>query len=123
MSSTTIASVVGMHFRPPAKAILQCLPAGATLILEPEPTNEYDPNAIKVLVDTASIPESQHQDLDLRASGFGFDLTTILAQPQWQIGYIARDRAEELIKYKDRFTGATLMFATDGKPLASITIE
>lgn len=84
-----LCAIVGMHFRPPAKAIMACLPTGAELRLEREPGNEYDPHAIKVFVQSSAIPASQHSDLDLQASGFGSSLEAILDQQEWHVGYIA----------------------------------
>lgn len=44
------AYVKGNYFRPAsAKEVFNELQDGDTLILEPEPTNQYDPNAIKVI--------------------------------------------------------------------------
>lgn len=119
--SQTLSPIVGMHFRPPAKAILACVPQGAPLTLEREPSNEYDPNAIKVLVATDTIPAAVHSDLDLRASGYGFDLATILAQPLWHIGYINRNDAAALRNCT--LGAAELVFAADGKPIARITLD
>jgi hypothetical protein len=42
--------MVGMHFRPPAKAVLEALPAGTLLWLRREPSNPYDVNAVQVLL-------------------------------------------------------------------------
>lgn len=44
-------ALVGMHFRPPAKEVLSVLPLGTSLILQPEPENQYDMNAVAVLID------------------------------------------------------------------------
>lgn len=44
------ANIVGMHFRPPAKDVVNMLPTGAHLLLQREPTNEYDEFAVKVLL-------------------------------------------------------------------------
>lgn len=85
----TSSPLVGMHFRPPAKAILGVLRQGTPLTLEREPGNEYDPQAVKVLLDSAHIPSSQLDELDNQASGFGFSAEQIMAQPQWHLGYIA----------------------------------
>lgn len=122
MPSSTITPIVGAHYRPPAKAILSVLPAGAPLWLQPEPTNEFDPNAIKVIVHTDAIPESQLGELELRASGFGYSLEQIQAELAWHLGYIPKDRAAELIRYADHFLGGELCFAADGRPQIKINI-
>lgn len=41
--------LAGVQFRPNAVAVLNELNEGDILDLEPEPTNKYDPNAIKIL--------------------------------------------------------------------------
>ena len=41
--------VAGVKFRPDWKANLESLEIGEELILEPEPTNKFDKNAIKIL--------------------------------------------------------------------------
>jgi hypothetical protein len=118
--------LVGAHFRPPAKAILGVLPLGAPLQLRREPDNPHDPNAIQVMVASATIPPAAHEDLERAASGYGFDLATILGQPEWHLGYVPRTDAESIAPLMDEanvnmdgldqsFAG-TLAFSPDGKP-------
>lgn len=120
--------VVGMHFRPPAKAILQVLPTDFPLNLELEPDNEYDPNAIKVMVKSGDIPKDAHSDLGNLAAGFGFDLDTILAQEAWHLGYIARGQAAELAGFlgggspTHKFVSGKLAFDHEGKPIMDMEI-
>lgn len=113
------APLVGMHFRPPAKAILAVLPADCPLTLYPEPTNEYDPNAIMVHVKSADIPASADEDLQAGAAGFGYDTTMIREREAWHLGYIARHFAET-IKLQGP-TPAKLSFTPEGKP--QVTFE
>lgn len=82
--------IVGAHFRPPAKALLQVLPLGLPLMLIAEPSNEHDPDAIRVEVVTSDIPLEQHTYLNTLAAGYGYDLDSILAQDSWHLGYIPR---------------------------------
>lgn len=42
--------LVGMHFRPPAKDIVNMLPAGAELLAVRQPDNPHDVNAISVVL-------------------------------------------------------------------------
>lgn len=93
--------LVGSHFHPPAKALLEHLPQGAPLILRREPDNPYDPNAIEVLLQPQSIPESQHGELGVKLPGMGFDLADVLQSPSIILGHVA---------------------ATGGKPLLQSTI-
>lgn len=44
------ANLVGMHFRPPAKDVVNMLPANAELLARRQPDNPYDQNAIAVLL-------------------------------------------------------------------------
>ena len=120
MSDET-APLVGAFHRPPAKAILQVLPGGAALRLECEPTNQYDPNAIKVLVAVSEIPPDQHETLKLLAAGYGWDIDDILAQEEWQLGYIAAKRAMDLCWRVEKIAASTLSFDSAGKPLVDIT--
>src|SRR5712692_3567998 len=85
----TYSPLVGAHFRPPAKAILGVLPNSTPLRLEREPSNDYDPNAIKVLAASSAIPQSQYGELEAQALGFGFDTEAILAQEWHHLVYVA----------------------------------
>jgi len=123
MSEVTIVPLVGAHYRPPAKSILANLRGGSKLLLEAEPTNEYDPNAVKVLVETKEIPEERHQDLDLMAGGFGISLQEILAEPKWHLGYIARDHAERLQPMLEQVESAELGFGSDDKPFVRVILK
>lgn len=109
--------IVGAHFRPPAKAILQILPSGCPLYIVPEPTNEFDPNALKVEVMTSDLPTGIDADLTSLAAGFGFDAAMIRERERWHLGYIPRKGAEH-IKLASKTLGA-LTFSSDGKPSVS----
>lgn len=97
MSETITTSLVGAHFRPPAKALLAFLPAGCPLALRPEPTNEYDENAVQVVLRTAIlIPILDHaavldeaEVVQVLASA-GFDLQSIREEQEWHLGYLPR---------------------------------
>lgn len=95
MSETITTSLVGSHFRPPAKAILACLPAGHPLTLRPEPTNEYDENAVQVLLRSSTLPELCKDpffvdEINGQLLAQGFDLDSVLAEPEWHLGYLTR---------------------------------
>lgn len=87
------APMVGMHFRPPAKAILQSLPAGYPLELRPEPSNPYDPNAIAVWFDASHLPDEALEELRHTLPGQGSNLDDLLDQRFWQLGYMAKEHA------------------------------
>jgi hypothetical protein len=116
---TFIAPLVGAHYRPPAKALLQVLPAGCDLVLTPEPDNPFDANAVMVSVATAAVPAAQHDVLRTLAAGYGFELDEVLARPEWHLGYIARGQAAELQTGPTALSGPTsarLGFDAKGSP-------
>lgn len=129
------ATLVGMHFRPPAKAVLAHLPAEAQLDLTPEPENPHDEFAVKVLVEPETVPQDEYTALreDLAASGF--DLDDLLEGPSFQLGYIgskpgkrgpllgvtyAPELQPQLLSAEDY--KAKLGFDQEGDPLVLITI-
>jgi len=121
------APLVGAHFRPPAKAILQHLPAGAELRLEREPENPYDASAIKVIVRSALIPESQYAELEIAVQGHGLSLDEVLSQSEHHLGYIAAKSGESkaLAPELDRGTmpKASLGFDMKGNPSVILAWE
>lgn len=126
--TTVKAPLVGMHFRPPAKAILAVLPSACPLSVVPEPDNPHDENALAVFVKSAGIPEHSHSDLDREAQFFGSSVQEILARDAWQLGYIARQDAMHLAPRitsamgdNDHFEGR-LAFALDGKPTVQLEL-
>lgn len=111
-------SIVGAYYRPPAKVVLDVLPFGCELSLMPEPTNEYDPNAIKIVVTPGVIPEVEYQDLELALMGHGLSLEEVLEMPEIHLGYIPRQEAAKM-----KLTGPTLArlaFDVKGKPTVQL---
>lgn len=122
-----ISPIVGAHFRPPAKGLLQALPQGTPLQLRPDPDNEYDPGAVAVwyITDQIEIENKLAAEIDLFCSGFGFGLTEIVSCPEWHLGYIPAESNK-----KDGPSGTamrralvgpgpwdcTLTFLPDGRP-------
>jgi hypothetical protein len=92
-SNAFIVPLVGAHFRPPAKVIIQSLPAGYTLELRPEPTNPYDANAVAVWFDASHLPDSAKEELESTLPGSGSNLEDLLEQRFWQLGYLAKEHA------------------------------
>lgn len=90
MSNSITTQIVGAHFRPPAKALLACLPNGQQLGLRPEPSNPYDENAVQVLLRSADIPDECWEELELQLAGAGFDKETIMSEPLWHLGYMPK---------------------------------
>jgi hypothetical protein len=127
----TSSPLVGSHFRPPAKAIIAVLRNGTPLLIDREPDNAYDPQAVKVSVESAHIPSSQLDELDAQASGFGFSAKDILAQPLWHLGYIAAKPpkgrpgtlATEVSNRLLEGGTANAVLAFDGQGLPEVQIE
>ena len=119
----TTYKIVGAHFHPPAKAILQSLPGGAELILRPEPDNQYDPNAVMVLVESATIPASEHETLGLASAGYGVELSELLGAKEWHLGYVPRTEAIDLAPQLDgeQILGR-LVFDAKGAPCVKTVI-
>jgi hypothetical protein len=88
-------SLVGAHFRPPAKALLAVLPLGHALLLVPEPTNPYDPNAISVWIDSETLMP-YHDELAVSLPGYGVDPDDLA--PHYHLGYIPRTDAEVIVE-------------------------
>jgi hypothetical protein len=92
MPSFPGVSLVGTHFRPPeAKEYVSALAVGDELVLEREPENEYDQNAIRVLSSADGI----------------------------HLGYLARDQAVWIAPYLDE--GTTFTTTVVGFEFASRT--
>jgi len=122
MTKSISAPLVGMFFRPPAKAILAHLPSSCPLEIQPEPDNPFDENALQVFVKSTDIPPSQHEDLRADAAGMGFDLEAILAQPEWHLGYIARAVAAHWVRFfSEGRTAAKLTFTFEGVPQVTVS--
>lgn len=96
-----ILPMVGMHYRPPAKAIVDNLRVGTPLHLRAEPDNPYDPNAIQIFIKGIDIPEDY--DLDQALNGYGTNLAETRARFEIHLGYVPRGLAAtfNLIKDKD----------------------
>lgn len=116
--------IVGAHFRPPAKALLQGIETGQTLWLHAEPENPYDPNAIQVLLKSQEISESSYPQLEAELQNFGKEISDILSQPDWHLGYIRKEVAAELrrnqIVTTEEDIKAEFNLNFSGKPMVSI---
>ena len=92
-SNTFVVNLVGAYFRPPAKTIIQSLPAGYGLELRPEPTNPYDANAVAVWFDASHLSPSAKEELEGTLPANGGNLDDLLEQRFWQLGYLAKEHA------------------------------
>lgn len=92
MTETITTNLVGAYLRPPAKALLACLPAGHPLFLRPEPTNEYDENAVQVVLRSSTLPTDEFlvDELETQLSGQGYDLEQVREQDEWHLGFLPK---------------------------------
>jgi len=90
-----IGLLVGMHFRPPAVALVKNCHAGIPLFLQPEPENPYDSNAIRVMLDGADLRGTQELERDLLSQGFEME-EVMRNDSLWQLGYLAKTGGKPL---------------------------
>ena len=113
--------IVGAHYRPPAKTIIDCLPVGAKLFMEAEPTNPYDGNAVAVYIRSENIPQSAYETLEEHLANVGISLNELLSQEFWHLGYIPKNLAAQLrlnnIVPLDYKMEGTIGFSPSGKPM------
>ena len=89
--------LVGMYFRPPAEGIVKALPSGARLYLRPEPTNQYDPYAVAVLLRSSDVTKEEVRAvLEMHLMGYGCSLEEFDNVPEWHLGYIKKEFARDL---------------------------
>lgn len=108
----TPAAILGAHFRPPAKLIFQYLPTGQVLLLEPEPDNPYDANAIKVLLPSTALP-TDPEFID-NLSSFGHDIEELRTRGRIHLAYIERGRTGDFLGIDE----IILSFGAKGQPMA-----
>jgi hypothetical protein len=112
--------IVGARFRPPAQGLLDVLAHSTPLVLRREPSNEYDINAIQVLVASSAITAPTAQ-LAKVLEGYGLTIEDLHARSEWHLGYIPRGDAAQLAPRIDAgalVTRCTLGFGIDGKSCA-----
>lgn len=128
--------LVGSFSHPPAGLLLQNIPGGVELILQPEPENPYDSGAIRVLIASDNIPASRDQELELLLPGAGLTLSELRCEPQWMLGHVAANGGKPLSKagltqgnleigamLQDGACKARLFFWPDGKPGIEVRSE
>lgn len=112
--------IVGMHFRPPAKALIEILPIGCPLTLIAEPDNAHDSNAVAVWLYSENIPEESKSRLRELLIPFGYELEQILAEEVWHLGYIPREMAKVLRENEivpiDSSVDGTFSVSNNGAP-------
>lgn len=141
--------IVGVQFRPPSALLLRVLPIGHPLILEAEPDNEHDPDAIRVLLSHTTLDLDNEQIAQILSNAH---LSNQAATDDWVIkqvlhlGYVARSGnprscqidnkpsignteihnaliASSLVKPLTTWKHpATLTFSMSGQPLVEVKI-
>lgn len=100
--TTLISLIVGAHFRPPAKILLANMPSGIKVTLVPEPTNEYDSNAVAVFLTTEDLFETIYEadlpQFEEELGAMGFDTKMLCEQEAWHLGYLPAEGNKERIK-------------------------
>jgi hypothetical protein len=116
--------IVGAWHHPPAQALFEVLPPSTLLILRPEPTNPFDPNAIQVLLPRTSLDalNPHAQGVLVRSlAGYGTSIDELHEQETTMLGYIARKFAEGLApQLGGEDTRAKLVYGASGAPQASL---
>lgn len=93
------APIVGSHFHPPAKLVIEALPAGCQLGLERDRENPYDPEAIKVTVVLGAELTISDEGLADRIAQTGFDLTELCQSDEpMMLGHVAASSGKPLGK-------------------------
>lgn len=127
------APIVGMHFRPPAKDVINMLPTGADLELRRQSDNEYDANAVQVFLHGFSRePTSAHAALYETLAAGQEDL--FLQEAGWvdplPLGYICSKKsgmaklfAQAMDEAGRASVCANLSFDMAGKPQVETEFE
>jgi hypothetical protein len=91
--------IVGMHFRPPAKAIVAHLPLDTELELRPDPENPYSTTgkAVKVFVDMNDLPETFWAAAESDLAGMGGEREELEIEPI-MLGFVAEAKNHEAQK-------------------------
>lgn len=93
---TTTLPIRGFQFRPHGRAIVRGLTHGQSLVLEREPDNEYDPHAVKIILETGSLSDDAKANLADTLPGGGIELDEFLTVTRWHIGYIPKEMSQNI---------------------------
>lgn len=115
-----ILPIVGAHFRPPARLLLEHLRPGTELQLQAEPTNPYDENAIRVLLQSSDLPQAE-EFWSLCEANFGITQEDLAAAPV-HLGYIPKTETH-LVRplLRSGLTPTTFTITAAGKPAISLS--
>lgn len=118
--------LAGAYFRPPANALIAVLPIGTDLRLEEEPTNVYDPFAVRVWARVDSVPVSALETFATTLEGYGFALEDL--PEEIMLGYIGasggkpclREGAPGNRELPPGVTTGTLAYFASGSPAVAV---
>lgn len=120
MTENLTFPIVGMHFRPPAPAIVRHMAVNTDLTLVPEPHNEHDPNAIAVFVLKIDLIEQSTQNPKMLEAIRKQHFELMDLDETIQLGYIpAIDAARLMFDRKRTIAGKFLI--RDNKPAVRMT--
>jgi hypothetical protein len=84
--------LVGMHFHPPAKAVVNAMQVGMSVTLIMEDDNQYDSNAVRVVYDMGDWPVDRMDALTFSLDavyGGGVSASELCVQGLLFLGYLA----------------------------------
>lgn len=123
---TSTHKIVGAFYRPPAQGLLKVMPSGCPLSVIHDSENEHDANAMAVFINTSDLDfksEEQRLKLDEAVAEYGFSIDEVYQKEAWQLGFIPKGEAAELVHKKDKIESASLTFSIDAKPLVTIKFK
>lgn len=116
--------IIGMHYHPPSKGLVLGISTGTLLHLRAEPTNQYDPNAIMVILKVKDIKPDDVLALEEELYKFGTSVEDVQSHEEFLLGYIPRDLAKilkdnQIVTNNEEIQGAFHLNFT-GKPMVEI---
>lgn len=119
--------IVGAKFRPPALCVLSSLGSQCRLLVRREPTNQYDPNALQVLVLPGSFSDATINKLRVELPNWGFSFDDVASLDEIHLGYVPRERAAEIApQFDEASVGETLgvlTFNAEGAPRVQFSVR
>lgn len=94
--------IVGMYYRPPAKALVAVLPVGTRLLLRSDPcgsatgSDHTDPTAIAVFLATTDFPQRAEAAFDTEGAQYGYDTARLREAEEWCLGFIPKHLAAHM---------------------------
>jgi hypothetical protein len=117
----------GFNFRPAGKAIVQALTIGTPLRLEPDPSNQYDPHAIKIMLDSEAVPAAAREELGELLPRAGSSIEEFLSVSAHHIGFVPQKNAATTSETVAKLLAQgdvelTAEYATDGQGYPSVKL-